>query len=147
MRLQRWGTPCAERKFPHQHIIGINEEALEPVVDGLTMTKTLNCRDESMTGRVEQEFSLDVDELVTNMSVAELIELRINQELGRPQELTNEHLAEEASSQHAIALKAFAQNQLLVLVDNTQVETLQDRFDVGFQTKVSFVKLVALQGG
>ncbi|MCA9101601.1 MAG: hypothetical protein R3C10_24900 [Pirellulales bacterium] len=45
------------------------------------------------------------------------------------------------------ACEAFQENRILVLVDDRQTESLDERFLVGPQTEVTFLKLVPLVGG
>ena len=45
------------------------------------------------------------------------------------------------------ALKAFKSNGFFLLVNDRQVESLDELIAVELETKVSFVKLMALQGG
>ncbi|MBX3137100.1 hypothetical protein KF707_12730 [Candidatus Obscuribacterales bacterium] len=45
------------------------------------------------------------------------------------------------------ALKAFETNQIVLLVDDTQVEDLNEFVDLTPRTKVTFLKLVPLVGG
>ncbi len=52
-----------------------------------------------------------------------------------------------ASVQIERALKAFESNGFFLLVNDRQIESLDEPIAIELETQVSFVKLVALQGG
>jgi len=132
------------------------------------MTSTLTVRDETATGDIVHQRTLDfLDEHVT---VRELITRRVQEEVreynrtaGRgvfvglvqptdaeaalngyrvrtPRELSWER-------QRDAALAAFETNGFFVLVGDRQAESLDERIHIGLGTEVSFVKLVPLVGG
>jgi len=53
----------------------------------------------------------------------------------------------DAKKQIALAVESFESNGFFVLVDDVQVETLDEEFEITDNTNVSFLKLVALVGG
>ncbi|MGX1545845.1 hypothetical protein [Streptomyces adustus] len=53
----------------------------------------------------------------------------------------------DPEAQTALALKAFAGNGFLVLVEDRQVTDLDEEIDLVLGTEVTFLKLVALVGG
>lgn len=132
------------------------------------MTATLTVRDETATGAVLHERTLDfLDEHVT---VRELITRRVQEEvreynraaernvfvgLVQPTDAeaelngyrmrTRRELSWER--QRDAALAAFRTNGFFVLVGDRQVESLDERIRIGLGTEVSFVKLVPLVGG
>ena len=132
------------------------------------MTATLTVRDETATGTVLNQRTLDfLDEHVT---VRELITRRVQEEVreyNRAAErgvfvgLVQPTDAEAALNgyrmrtrrelswerQRDAALAAFQANGFFVLVDDRQVESLDERIRVGVGTEVSFIKLVPLVGG
>jgi len=46
-----------------------------------------------------------------------------------------------------LAIEGFFTNAYFVIIDDRQAETLDEKFVVGPQTKVSFIKLTPLVGG
>lgn len=132
------------------------------------MTATLTVRDETATGDVLHQRTLDfLDEQVT---VRELITRRVQEEVreynraaergvftGLVQPTDAEavlngyrmRIRRELSweQQRDAALAAFQTNGFFVLVDDRQVESLDERIHIGLGTQVSFVKLVPLVGG
>lgn len=130
------------------------------------MTATLTVRDETATGAVLHQRTLDfLDEHVT---VRELITRRVQEEvreynraaergvfvgLVQPTDaeaaLNGVRTRREVSwkRQRDAALAAFLANGFFVLVGDRQVESLDERIHIGLGTEVSFVKLVPLVGG
>jgi hypothetical protein len=53
----------------------------------------------------------------------------------------------DAEQQFELAVRAFARNGFVVLVDDRQVEELDDVVELHRDTEVTFLKLVALVGG
>lgn len=123
--------------------------------------------DESLTGERLHTFTLD--SLEERMTTREIIRARIWQEV-------HEHNAERRSgfrgfiqplaeigrsgaaepagfkpvdweAQYQLALRAFESNGYFILVGDRQAESLDETFQVGAETEVSFVKFVPLVGG
>ena len=131
------------------------------------MPGTLTIHDETTSGKKTNTFTLDC--LTERMTVREVIRARIYQEvqdynlkdreyfrgLVEPAEaektLNGYKLRERRKidwkDQYEKALDAFQRNGFFVLVGDHQAETLDDDFEVGVDTEVSFVKLVPLVGG
>ena len=131
------------------------------------MTTTLTIRDETLGGESLREWALVVT--AERMSVRELIRSRVYQEvqdynvqrgqvyqgLVRPEE------AEKALNgwklkkprlldwkrQFERALEGFEGNQILILVNDRQAESLDEEFVVGPDTSVTFLRLTPLVGG
>ena len=130
----------------------------------------LTIRDESATGNVTNELTLDV--LAETITVRELIRSRVYQEvqdynlrqrtgatefrglvtpsdgertlngvkLRKPREI-------DWKDQFEKACDAFEHNGFFILVDEKQAEDLEQQFTIASTTTVSFVKLVPLVGG
>ena len=133
----------------------------------------LTIRDETVSGSVTNELSLDV--LSETISVRELIRSRVYQEvqdynLRRRQQadpafrgLVTPAGAEPAGAGEGARLKrgrdidwkeqferaceAFERNGFFILVDDRQAESLDEPITLRHDTKVSFVKLTPLVGG
>ena len=132
------------------------------------MPQQLLVRDESVTGEVTHELTLDL--LNEQITVRELIRERVYQEV-------KDHNARQADGvfhglvqptdaertlngfrlrkprqidwkrQYDKAIDAFEKSQVLVLVDDRQAESLDQSITVGPNTSVSFLRLVPLVGG
>jgi hypothetical protein len=130
----------------------------------------LTIRDESATGNVTNELTLDV--LAETITVRELIRSRVYQEVqdynlrqrtGQPEfrGLVTPSDAERTlngvklrkpreidwKDQFEKACNAFEHNGFFILVDDKQAEDLEQQFTIASTTTVSFVKLVPLVGG
>lgn len=130
----------------------------------------LTVRDETATGSVTHELTLDV--LSETITVRELIRSRVYQEvadynLKRSQQDANFNglvTPEDAEktlngtrtrrarvidwkAQFEKACEAFSHNGFFILIDDRQAETLDETVTIRHDTKVSFVKLVPLVGG
>ena len=130
----------------------------------------LTIRDESATGNVTNELTLDV--LAETITVRELIRSRVYQEVqdynlrqrtGQPEfrGLVTPSDAERTlngvklrkpreidwKDQFEKACDAFEHNGFFILVDEKQAEDLEQQFTIASTTTVSFVKLVPLVGG
>ncbi len=68
-------------------------------------------------------------------------EKRLNDRTKRSDALLNEE------TQFARALEAFERNQFFLLVENRQIEHLDESFEIGSTTAISFIRLVPLVGG
>ncbi len=133
------------------------------------MSATLTIRDETLTGGVTGEWSLDfLDERIT---VRDLIRERVYQEvqdhnrrrqsrgafrgLVQPEAEEREPngpVAGEArevdwTPQFDRATEAFEANQILILIDDRQAGSLDETFAIGQKTVVTFVRLALLVGG
>ncbi|HEX5105498.1 MAG TPA: hypothetical protein VFV87_16885 [Pirellulaceae bacterium] len=131
------------------------------------MPATLTIRDETLGGASFREWSLEV--LSERMTVRELIRSRVYQEVQdynqrQPAEYhglvqptdaertLNGYRLKKARQidfreQLAKAIAAFGANQVLVLINDKQAESLDEEFDVAPGTEVSFLKLTLLVGG
>jgi hypothetical protein len=132
------------------------------------MSTTLTIRDEELTGGTVHEFSLDC--LTERITVRELIRSRVYQEVkdhnAQQAQQVFQGLVQPTDSERTLngfrlkkprqlnwqqqfdnALKAFEQNQILILVNDRQVETLEEEIEVAPQTVVSFMRLTLLVGG
>ena len=130
------------------------------------MAATLTIRDES-PGQTFREWSLEV--LTEQMTVRELIRSRVYQEVQdyNRQELGDYHGLIQPSDairvvggyrqkerrnldwqqQYETALAAFESNQILVLINDRQADSLDDQFDIVPGTEVTFLRLTLLVGG
>jgi hypothetical protein len=123
--------------------------------------------DASVSGQRLHSFTLDT--LVERMSVREIIRARIYQEVrdhNQAQGAVFRGLVEPAGAervrdgsktpqgrqidweeQYRRACEAFESNGFFLLVGDRQAESLEERFTVGVETEVQFVKLMPLVGG
>lgn len=131
------------------------------------MAATLTIHDESATGETLLELTLNVS--AERITVRELISQRVRHEVeeynrrkpdtfrGLVQPTDSERTlngyrlkqprAIDAGTQLAKAIGAFAGNQIIVLVDNCQVESLDEEITLRPDTRVSFLRLTPLVGG
>ena len=131
------------------------------------MAATLTIHDESATGETLLELTLSVS--AERITVRDLIGQRVRHEVeeynrrkpetfrGLVQPTESERTlngyrlkqprAIDANTQLAKAIAAFAGNQIIVLVDDRQVESLDDEIVVRPDTRVSFLRLTPLVGG
>ncbi len=134
------------------------------------MPATLTVRDETPAGGVLNEWSLDF--LNATITVRELIRERVYQEvqdhnvrqhargpyrgLVQPeayeQALNDSRPAEKPRpidwrKQYEKAIEAFEANQVLILIDDRQAESLEETFTIGSRTTVTFLRLALLVGG
>ena len=130
----------------------------------------LTIRDETATGTVTNELTLDV--LSETITVRELIRSRVYQEVqdfnlrrrqgtagfrglvtptGAEQALNGVRLKDSRDidwkAQFDKACEAFERNGFFILIDDRQAESLDESITLRHDTKVSFVKLVPLVGG
>jgi len=131
------------------------------------LAATLTIYDESAAGETLLELTLNVsDERIT---VRDLIRRRVYHEVdeynrckpetfrGLVQPTDSERILNgyrlkqprtiDADTQCAKAIGAFAGNQIIVLVDDRQVESLDEEIVLGSDTRVSFLRLTPLVGG
>jgi hypothetical protein len=131
------------------------------------MSATLTIRDETLSGEPLREWALEV--AAEKMTVRELIRSRVYQEVQDYnlrcgpvfQGLVQPEEAEKALNgwklrrprpldwkrQFDRAVEAFEKNQVLILVNDRQAESLDEEFAIGPQTRVSFLRLTPLVGG
>jgi hypothetical protein len=132
------------------------------------MATTLIIRDEEITGRTIHELSLDF--LTEHITVRELIRSRVYQEVkdynaakSRTEfrGLVQPTDAEQALNGYRLktprmidwrqqfekAIDAFEKRQVLILVNDRQVESLDDEIELRTDTSVSFLRLTLLVGG
>jgi hypothetical protein len=129
------------------------------------MPATLTIRDESLAGQPLHEWALEV--LTERLTVRELIRSRVYQEVqdhnrrraGEFRGLVRPDDAERAlngprpfrpvdwQKQFDRAVEAFEKNQVLILVNDRQAESLDEENAVGPGTAVTFLRLTMLVGG
>jgi hypothetical protein len=131
------------------------------------MSTTLLIRDETSSGQVLNEWSLEcLDERLT---VRELIRSRVYQEVqdfNREQPEVFRGLVQPTDAEQTLngfklrkrraldwkpqlekALTAFESNQILILVDENQAASLDEEIEIKAGTQVSFLRLTLLVGG
>ncbi|WP_337175209.1 hypothetical protein [Paludisphaera sp.] len=134
------------------------------------MPATLTVRDETPAGGVSQEWSLEF--LNETITVRDLIRERVYQEVqdhnareraaGPYRGLVQPEGYEQAlngpraggkprpidwKKQYERALGAFDANQILILIDDRQAESLDQTFTIGPKSVVTFLRLTLLVGG
>jgi len=132
------------------------------------MATTLIVCDEELTGKKLNEFSLEF--LTEQITVRELIRSRVYQEvkdhnaatdrgefrgLVRPSEVEQtlnksgqqQRRTIDWHKQYEKAIEAFEKRQILILVNDRQVESLDDEIELRTDTSVSFLRLTLLVGG
>ena len=131
------------------------------------MAATLTIHDESATGETVVALTLTVS--TERISARDLIRQRVSYEVeeynrrkpdtfrGLVQPTDSERTLNgyrlkqprtiDASTQLAKAIDAFAGNQIIMLVDDRQVESLDEEIIVRPATRVSFLRLTPLVGG
>lgn len=131
------------------------------------MSGTLTIRDETLGGESFREWTLEV--MTERISVRELIRSRVYQEVqdynvkkGQVfQGLIQPEEAEKALNgwklkkprvldwkrQFDRAVEAFEKNQILILVNDRQAESLEEEVVIEPGTRVSFLRLTLLVGG
>jgi hypothetical protein len=131
------------------------------------MAALLTIRDESLGGDTLQTWALEV--LSERLTVRELIRSRVYQEvqdynlkqgdvyrgLVQPEDtektlngwkLSKPRLL-DWKRQYERAVEAFAGNQILILINNRQAESLDEEFTIEPSTNVTFLRLTPLVGG
>lgn len=131
------------------------------------MTATLTIRDETINGQVLNEWSLDV--LTEWITVRELIRSRVYQEVqdynhsqpeyfrGLVQPTDAEQLLNgfklrkrrtlDWKPQFEKAITGFEANQIIILINDQQVSSLDEEIEIKPGTLVSFLRLTLLVGG
>jgi hypothetical protein len=131
------------------------------------LAATLTIRDESATGETLLELTLNVS--AERITARDLIRQRVRHEVedynrrkpdtfrGLVQPTDSERTlngyrlkqprAIDATAQLAKAIDAFQRNQIIMLVDDRQVESLDEEITLQPDTRVSFLRLMPLVGG
>lgn len=131
------------------------------------MNTTLSVRDESTTGEVSEPITLEF--LTDRITVRELIRSRVYQEVkdyNQHQDDVFTGLVQPTETEQTLngcrmkrrrtidwqkqfdkAIEAFEQNQMLVLIDDRQAESLEQPITISPDTQVTFMKLTPLVGG
>jgi hypothetical protein len=131
------------------------------------MSATLTIRDETLSGESLSEWALEV--LTERLTVRELIRGRVYQEVqdfnrkradvfrgfiqpeGAEKALNGWKLKNprelDWKKQFDRGLEAFEKSQVLILINDRQAESLDEEFDVGPDTRVTFLRLMPLVGG
>jgi hypothetical protein len=133
------------------------------------MAKTLTIRDETTFdfGGTDEGFTLDL--LSERITVRELIRTRVYQEvrdynLHRPEYFrglvqptdaertlnglkVQQRRRIDPEKQFERAIESFHRNGFFILVNGLQVDELEEEIDIGSETTVTFLRLVALVGG
>lgn len=131
------------------------------------MTATLTIRDETINGQVLNEWSLDV--LTEWITVRELIRSRVYQEVQDYNHSQPEYfrgLVQPTDAEQSLngfklrkrrtldwkpqfekAITAFEANQIIILINDRQVSSLDEKIEIKPGTLVSFLRLTLLVGG
>jgi hypothetical protein len=131
------------------------------------MSATLTIRDETPGAKDFRQWSLEV--LTEKLTVRELIKSRVYQEVqdyNRRQPAEFQGLVQPADSERTAsgcrlkkprqldwheqfnrAVEAFEANQILILINDKQADSLDQEFDVTPGTEVTFLRLTLLVGG
>lgn len=131
------------------------------------MSEKLMIRDTTTSGRTLHEWALEV--LTERISVRELIRSRVYQEVqdynqnqqlpyrgliqpGPKEKSLNGSQASENrlidwKAQFDLATAAFERNQILILCNDKQMESLEEEIEIKTDTCVTFLKLTMLVGG
>lgn len=132
------------------------------------MTTTLTIRDEEMTGKTVNEFSLEFP--TERITVRELIRSRVYQEVkdhnAKQNQAEFQGLVQPTDAERTLngfrlkkarqidwkqqfekAVEAFENNQVLILVNNYQTESLDETIDIATDTSIAFLRLTLLVGG
>ena len=131
------------------------------------MTATLTIRDETTSGQVLNEWSLDV--LTEWITVRELIRSRVYQEVQDYNHSQPEYfrgLVQPTNAEQSLngfklrkrrtldwkpqfekAITAFEANQIIILISDRQVSSLDEEIEIKPGTLVSFLRLTLLVGG
>jgi hypothetical protein len=131
------------------------------------MSTTITIRDESISGKALNEWSLEL--LTERVTVRELIRSRVYQEVQDYNRHTGTEfrgLVQPTESERTLngfrfskprqidwkeqfnrATEAFEHGQILILVNERQVETLDEEVEIAPNSLVSFMRLTMLVGG
>ena len=131
------------------------------------MTATLTIRDETINGQVLHEWSLDI--LTEWITVRELIRSRVYQEVQDYNHSQPEYfrgLVQPTDAEQSLngfklrkrrtldwkpqfekAITGFEANQIIILINDQQVSSLDEEIEIKPGTLVSFLRLTLLVGG
>ncbi len=131
------------------------------------MSGTLTIRDETLSGETLREWALEVT--TETITVRELIRSRVYQEvqdynlqrgsvfqgLVQPEEAEKTRDGWKLKQPRLLdwkrqfdrAVEAFEKNEILILVNDRQAESLEEEVVIGPQTQVTFLRLTLLVGG
>ncbi len=132
------------------------------------MSVLLTIRDEEMTGKMLNEFSLEVES--EKITVRELIRSRVFQEVKdhnvKQNQVEFNGLIQPTDTEQALngprskksrqinwqrqfekAVEAYEKNQILILVDDRQTESLDQEIEITSKSTIAFLKLTILVGG
>ena len=107
-------------------------------------TNVLTIYDETV-GAGPAEPALTLELLTSEITARELLRRRVEEEVRL--RAAEGRGAVDVELQVEQATLAFQAQQLLLLVDDAQVETLDDELAIGVDTKVTFLRLMPLVGG
>jgi hypothetical protein len=134
----------------------------------LMIQTLLRITDETSSGKVTNQLTIEIESVCETLSVRELIRRRVATEVRRQnaersveytgliepkddEKLLNGERPErrliDEDAQVLLAFEAFGRNGFLLFVDQNQVDELDDKVTLTPESHVSFVKLVALVGG
>ncbi len=124
----------------------------------------LTIKDEKLAGGIINEINVEFDS--AKITVSDIITQRVKSEVTahnkgnseafkglvqptRIEKMLNglKHKTIDAEKQIYVALSAFQKNEYFVLINNVQVESLEQEFNISKIQSVSFVKLTPLVGG
>jgi hypothetical protein len=132
------------------------------------MPVTLTVRDEELNGKTRNEFSLEFP--TETVTVRELIRSRVFQEVkdfnAKQSQAEFRGLVQPTDAERTLngfrmkkrrqidwqqqfdsAVEAFEKNQILILVDERQVESLDEEITLASDTQIAFLRLTLLVGG
>ncbi|MGB8698141.1 MAG: hypothetical protein WCD18_01885 [Thermosynechococcaceae cyanobacterium] len=131
------------------------------------MAQTLTIQDETVMGDVIQSFTIQIP--TETVTVADLIRERVYQEVAaynskqpdqfrgliQPSDIERQLNRSaprsfkpiDSEKQYYVALDAFKNNRIIVLVDDKQAEQLEEEVSLTDQSRVSFIRLIPLVGG
>lgn len=124
----------------------------------------LTIKDEKLTGGIINEINVEFDS--AKITVADIITQRVKSEVAAHNQGISKKFQGlvlpsfskkmlngikrkniDAEKQIYIALNAFQKNGYFVLINNIQIESLEQEFDISQIQSVSFIKLTPLIGG
>lgn len=125
------------------------------------MSLTLTIQDKNVGGGIGNEFSLKV--MREKLTVKELIKARVYQEVtefnaqlknkgtsnfkGLVKPESNSSAPVDYEEQTSVAINAFNSNQIIILIDDKQAESIDEQIELHDESIVSFLKLTQLVGG
>ena len=132
---------------------------------------TVTVRDESIRGEQLGELTIEIPS--EQITVRELIRSRVYQEVKEANaralsqtKIVREELVQPAETELALngqraaaptpvgwqsqfdkAVDAFCTNRIMILIDDRQVKSLDEEFELNSDTKISFLRMTMLMGG